>query len=83
MAGIQADFQLVAKVAQTISAKEVYTMETRTLQTEADYQAVLKEISTLMGQDPDEGTPDGDRLNALVTRVQVYEAKHYAIAPPD
>ena len=58
-------------------------MEFLPLQTEADYQAVLKEISTLMGQDPDEGTPDGDRLNALVTLVQVYEAKHYAIVPPD
>ena len=58
-------------------------MEFLPLQTEADYQAVLKEISTLMVHDPDLGTPDGDRLNALVTLVQVYEAKHYAIAPPD
>ncbi|MDO8769315.1 MAG: hypothetical protein Q7K57_11560 [Burkholderiaceae bacterium] len=48
-----------------------------------DLLAALEEISTLMGQDPDEGTPDGDHLNALVTLVQVYEAKNYAIAPPD
>lgn len=58
-------------------------MEFLPLQTEADYRAVLKEISTLMGLDPDEGTPDGDRLNALVTLVQVYEAKHYAIVQKD
>lgn len=58
-------------------------MEFLPLQTEADYRAVLKEISTLMGKDPDGGTPDGDRLNALVTLVQDYEAKHYAITPPD
>jgi HTH-type transcriptional regulator/antitoxin HigA len=58
-------------------------MEFHPLQTEVDYQAVLKEISTLMDQDPEEGTPDGDRLNALVSLVQVYEAKHYPIASPD
>lgn len=58
-------------------------MEFLTLQTEADYLAVLKEISILIGQDPDEGTPDGDRLNALVALVQVYEAKYYAIVSPD
>lgn len=53
------------------------------IQSEADYRTVLKEISTLMGQDPDKGTPEGDRLNALVTLVQDYEAKYYAITPPD
>lgn len=58
-------------------------MEFHPLQTESDYLAVLKEISTLMDQDPDEGTPDGDRLDALATLVQVYEAKHYVIALPD
>lgn len=58
-------------------------MEFLPLHTEVEYRATLKEISTLMGLDPDAGTPDGDRLNALVTLVQVYEAKHHAIAPPD
>lgn len=58
-------------------------MEIRPIHTEADYQAVLQEVSALMNQDPDAGTPDGDRLDVLATLVQAYEAKHYPIAPPD
>lgn len=77
------DFQHVVNVAHTTSETEANVMELPTLQTEADYLAVLKEISTLMDHDPDEGTPEGDRLDALATLVQVYEAKHYPIASPD
>lgn len=58
-------------------------MEIRPIHTEADYQAALQEVSVLMDQDPDAGTPDGDRLDVLATLVQAYEAKHYPIAPPD
>ncbi len=29
------------------------------------------------------GTPDGDRLDVLVTLVEAYEAKHWWIDPPD
>ena len=58
-------------------------MEIRPIHTEADYQAALQEVSALMDQDPDAGTPDGDRLDVLATLVQAYEAKHYPIAPPD
>ncbi len=47
------------------------------------YQATLKEISKLMERDPDLGTPAGDRLDVLATLVQAYEAKHFAIDPPD
>ncbi len=50
--------------------------------TKQDYQAVLNEISNLMALDPDIGTPDGDRLDALVTLVQAYELEHYPIASP-
>lgn len=58
-------------------------MEIRPIHTEADYQAALQEVSALMDQDPDAGTPDGDRLVVLATLVQAYEAKHNPIAPPD
>lgn len=58
-------------------------MEIRPIHTEADYQVALQEVSALMDQDPDAGTPDGDRLDVLATLVQAYEAKHYPIAPPD
>ncbi len=58
-------------------------MEIRPIHTKADYKSALKEISRLMESDPDIGTPDGDRLDILVTLVQAYEAKHYPIDLPD
>lgn len=64
-------------------AEELDTIDIRPIHTKADYQAALKDISALMEHDPELGTPDGDRLDVLATLVQAYEAKHYAIAPPD
>lgn len=58
-------------------------MEIRPIRTEADYQATLKDISRLMENDPELGTPEGDRLDVLATLVQAYEAKHYPIDLPD
>jgi Predicted transcription regulator containing HTH domain len=58
-------------------------MDIRPIHTEADYAVTLKEISTLMDSDPDLGTPEGDRLDILVTLVQAYEAKHVPIIAPD
>ena len=55
----------------------------RPVRTEADYKAALKEISALMASDPDLGTPEGDRLDILVTLVQAYEAKHVPMTAPD
>ncbi|MGE0826136.1 MAG: type II toxin-antitoxin system HigA family antitoxin [Candidatus Binatia bacterium] len=51
------------------------------IKTEADYDAALAEIDTLMEAEPD--TPEGDRLDILVTLVEAYEAKHWQINPPD
>ena len=58
-------------------------MQIRPIRTKADNSAALKEISALMKSDPKPGTPDGDRLDVLVTLVQAFEAKHYPIDPPD
>lgn len=58
-------------------------MDIRPIHTEADHKVTLKEISTLMEDDPDQGTPEGDRLDILVTLVQAYEAKHAPIPLPD
>ena len=52
------------------------------IRTEQEYKAALREISTLMAFNPDIGTPDGDRLDALVTLVQTYESEHYPITLP-
>lgn len=58
-------------------------MEIRPIHTEADYKATMKEISALMDADPDVGTPEGDRLDILVTLAQAYEARHFFIDAPD
>jgi HTH-type transcriptional regulator/antitoxin HigA len=58
-------------------------MDIKPIRTEADYKAALKEVSALMESDPALGTPDGDRLDVLVTLVQAFEARHYAIDLPD
>ena len=31
----------------------------------------------------EEGTPEADEMEVLVTLIEAYENKHYAIAPPD
>ena len=56
-------------------------MEIRPIKTEADYEATLKEIEGLMSAEPD--SPQGDRLDVLVTLVEAYERDHYPIGFPD
>jgi HTH-type transcriptional regulator / antitoxin HigA len=49
------------------------------IKTEAEYDAALAEIQSLM--DASLNTPEGDRLDILVTLVEAYEAKHWRIDP--
>jgi HTH-type transcriptional regulator/antitoxin HigA len=56
-------------------------MEIRPIRTKADYRAALKEVERLWDADP--GTPDGDRVDVLVTLVEAYEVTHYPIPAPD
>lgn len=56
-------------------------MEIKPIRTKADYRAALKEIETLMSARPD--TPEGERLDVLVTLVEAYEKKHYPMELPD
>ena len=56
-------------------------MEIKPIKTEADYEASLKEIEKLFEVEP--GTPEGDRLEVLVTLVEAYEDEHYALPAPD
>jgi HTH-type transcriptional regulator / antitoxin HigA len=58
-------------------------MDIRPIRTKTDYKAALKTISVLMESDPAPRTPEGERLDVLVTLVQTYEAKHYPIGAPD
>jgi HTH-type transcriptional regulator / antitoxin HigA len=56
-------------------------MEIRPIRTKADYRAALKEVERLWDADP--GTPDGDRVDVLVTLIEAYETTHYPIPAPD
>lgn len=56
-------------------------MEIRPIKSEADYQATLKEIESLMLAE--ESSPEGDRLDVLVTLVEAYEREQYPIDFPD
>jgi HTH-type transcriptional regulator / antitoxin HigA len=56
-------------------------MDIRPIRTKADYRTALKEAERLWDADP--GTPEGDRVDVLVTLIEVYEAKHHPIPAPD
>ncbi len=58
-------------------------MEIRPIRTEADYKAALKVVSALVENDPEPGTPEGDRLDILATLIQFYESQHYPIELPN
>ena len=55
--------------------------EMKPIRTEADHEAALGEVTALWGAVS--GTPKGDRLDVLATLIDVYEAKHHAMDPPD
>jgi len=55
--------------------------ELKPIRNEVDYEAALSEAQKLWGAKT--GTPDGDRLDILATLIDVYEAKHHPIDPPD
>jgi HTH-type transcriptional regulator/antitoxin HigA len=56
-------------------------MEVKPIKNESDYDAALAEIADLM--DARANTPEGDRLDVLVTLVEAYEEKHWRVNPPD
>ena len=56
-------------------------MKIRPIKTRKDYEQALKEVEKLMTAKA--GTPEGDRLDVLVTLIEAYEAKHFALDLPD
>jgi HTH-type transcriptional regulator/antitoxin HigA len=55
--------------------------EVKPIRTKRNYEAALKEVERLWGAKT--GTRDGDRLDVLATLIDVYEAEHYPMDPPD
>ena len=56
-------------------------MDIKPIKTEADYQAALKDIESLMMAAID--TLEGEKLDVLTTLVEAYEAKHFPMDLPD
>jgi|SRR6185312_3812932 HTH-type transcriptional regulator/antitoxin HigA len=56
-------------------------MEIKPIKNARDYRLALKEIEGLMRAR--RNTPQGDRLDVLVTLVEAWEVKHYPLDLPD
>jgi len=56
-------------------------MNIKPIRTKADYKAMLAEIGGLMMARAN--TPEGERLDVLVTLVEAYERKHFTMEAPD
>lgn len=55
--------------------------ELKPVRTQSDYKRALAELKKLWGAQS--GTAAGDRLDILATLIDVYEAEHYPMDPPD
>lgn len=56
-------------------------MEIKPIRTKRDYEGAMKAIEGLMGAK--RNTPEGDKLDLLVTLVEAYEARHFPLDLPD
>ena len=56
-------------------------MDIKPIRTRRDYEAALKAIAGLMSAK--RNSPEGDRLDVLVTLVEAYEARHFPLDLPD
>lgn len=55
--------------------------EIKPIRTKRGHEAALAEVERLWGAKL--GTPQGDRLDVLVTLIEAYETKHFPMDPPD
>ncbi len=56
-------------------------MNIKPIKTETDYTRALQTVEKLMAAIKD--TPEGDKLDVLVTLIEAYEEKHHPILPPE
>jgi HTH-type transcriptional regulator/antitoxin HigA len=56
-------------------------MDIKPIKTKRDHEAALEQIEQLMGAKGN--SPEGDRLDVLVTLVEAYEARHFPLELPD
>ncbi|NKB62864.1 MAG: transcriptional regulator [Gammaproteobacteria bacterium] len=56
-------------------------MEINPIKIDADYRAALQEVEELMSAEPN--SPEGEKLDVMVTLIEAYEAKHFPLNLPD
>ena len=56
-------------------------MNIKSIKTDTDFRAALKEVESLMTAEPN--TPEGEKLDILVTLIEAYEHKHFPLDLPD
>lgn len=56
-------------------------MNIKPIKTEIDYEEALQTVESLMNAKI--GTPEGDKLDVLVTLIEAYEKKHHPVLPPE
>ena len=56
-------------------------MNIKPIKTDTDYRAALIEVETLMMAEPN--TPEGEKLDILVTLIEAFERKHFPLDLPD
>jgi len=58
-------------------------MNPKIIKTEVEHKAYLAEVERLAAEDPESGTPDGDRLELLAKLVEDYEKERFRFPRPD
>lgn len=57
-------------------------MDVRPIRTEADYEWALTEIERYFANEPEPGTPEGDRFDVLADLIEAYENRNWPIEAP-
>ena len=78
----EAEFKLARELIQARSKTTKAYVIKNSIQTEEQYELNLKELSILFDLNPEVGSPDGDRLEELVTQVQAYETIYFPMGQP-
>jgi len=56
-------------------------MNIKPIRSDDDLRAAFQRLEAIF--QAEEGTPEADEMEVLVTLIEAYEEKHYPIAPPD
>lgn len=58
-------------------------MDVKPIRTDDDYKAAMRRVSSYFDNEPEPGTEEGDRFEVLLTLLQDFETRRFAVLPPD